>query len=145
MGHSICSSIAGFYSKKNKNNLVIIGDGGFMMNVQELNFIKMKNLPIKIIVINNSSLGNTFADSLIKYKISHANEIKTGYMAPNIKNISKGFDIKYFKIGKNHDTKKIFRQFVNYKSNAILDVIVSKFHRTAELNSLNSEQKTIYL
>ena len=35
----------------------------------------------------------------MKYKISHANEIKTGYMAPNIKNISKGFDIKYYKIG----------------------------------------------
>ena len=145
MGHAICSSIAGHYSKKNKYNLVIIGDGGLMMNVQELNFIKMKKLPIKIIVINNSSLGNTFADSLIKYNISHANEIKTGYMAPDIKKISKGFDIKYFKIGKNYITKKVFKKFMNYKSNAILDVIVSKFHRTAELNSINSEQKAIYL
>ena len=106
MGHAICSSIAGHYSNKNKFNLVIIGDGGFMMNVQELNYIKMKKLPIKIIVINNSSLGNTFADSLMKYKISHANEIKTGYMAPNIRNISKGFDIKYYKINKDNLTKK---------------------------------------
>ena len=145
MGHAICSSIAGHYSNKNKFNLVIIGDGGFMMNVQELNYIKMKNLPIKIIVINNSSLGNTFADSLMKYKISHANEIKTGYMAPNIRNISKGFDIKYYKINKDNLTKKIFTEFKSNKSSAILDVVVSKFHRTAELNLINSDKKIIYL
>ena len=66
-------------------------------------------------------------------------------MAPNIRNISKGFDIKYYTINKDHQTKKIFTEFKNNKSSAILDVVVSKFHRTAELNLINSEEKTIYL
>ena len=52
----------------------------------------------------------------MKYKISHANEIKTGYMAPNIRNISKGFDIKYYKINKDNLTKKIFTEFKSNKS-----------------------------
>ena len=58
MGHAICSSIAGHYSNKNKFNLVIIGDGGFMMNVQELNYINEK-FTDKNYSYKQFSLGNT--------------------------------------------------------------------------------------
>lgn len=37
--------------------LVIAGDGGFQLNIQELDTVVRLNLPIKIVVMNNSSLG----------------------------------------------------------------------------------------
>lgn len=37
--------------------LVIAGDGGIQLNIQEMDTIVRLNLPIKILVINNSSLG----------------------------------------------------------------------------------------
>ena len=60
VGSAICSSIAGYFHNKKIKNIVFIGDGGLMMNIQELSYINLKKLPIKIVVLNNSSLGNTF-------------------------------------------------------------------------------------
>lgn len=40
-----------------RETLVIAGDGGFQLNIQELDTVVRLNLPIKIVVMNNSSLG----------------------------------------------------------------------------------------
>lgn len=50
MGHAICSAVAGYYSKfKKYKQIVFIGDGGFMMNVQELNYIRQKKYLLKLL------------------------------------------------------------------------------------------------
>lgn len=146
MGHAICSSIAGYYSKyKNKKNIVFIGDGGFMMNVQELNYIQKNKLPIKIVVLNNSSLGNTFLGTLERFKKTYGNDEKHGYSVPNIKNISKGFGIKYFKITDDKKIETAFKKFLAKKGNSILEVEVSKFQPTAELHQINSKDLVVNL
>jgi acetolactate synthase-1/2/3 large subunit len=146
MGHAICSGIAGHYVRKNNNkNLVFIGDGGFMMNVQELNYIKTNKIPIKIVVLNNKSLGNTFLGTLQTFKKTYGNDIKTGYCAPNIKNISKGFGFKYFQVSKNNNIDKIFKKFISDKSFSILDVKISKYQPTAELNQIQEESLKVIL
>lgn len=35
----------------------IVGDGGFQMTCQELSVIHEKNLPVKVIILNNEALG----------------------------------------------------------------------------------------
>lgn len=35
----------------------IVGDGGFQMNFQELSVVKERNLPVKVIIVNNEALG----------------------------------------------------------------------------------------
>ena len=146
MGHAICSGIAGHYVRNNNNkNLVFIGDGGFMMNVQELNFIKTNKIPIKIVVLNNASLGNTFLGTLQTFKKTYGNDIENGYCAPNIKNISKGFEFKYFEVSKNKNIGKVFRKFINDKSFSILDVKISKYQPTAELNQIENENLKVII
>lgn len=44
-------------AKNNEKIVLINGDGGFQMNIQELATIASKNLPILIVVLNNSQLG----------------------------------------------------------------------------------------
>jgi acetolactate synthase-1/2/3 large subunit len=146
MGHAICSAIAGHYVRNNNNkNLVFIGDGGFMMNVQELNFIKTNKIPIKIVVLNNASLGNTFLGTLQTFKKTYGSDIENGYCAPNIKNISKGFEFKYFEVSKNSNTDKMFKKFINYKGFSILDVKISKYQPTAELNQIQEENLKVII
>ena len=145
MGHAICSAVAGYYSKfKKYKQIVFIGDGGFMMNVQELNYIRAKKIPIKIIVLNNSSLGNTFLGTLKTFKKTYGNDESTGYVPPNIKNISKGFKIKYFSISNYYEINKKIRKFLKEKNSAILDVKISKYQDTAELDRIKSSEKIIY-
>lgn len=101
--------------------------------------IKSNKIPIKIIVLNNELLGNTFLGTLQTFKKTYGNDIETGYCAPNIKNISKGFEFKYFQVSKNNNIDKIFKKFINDKSFSILDVKISKYQPTAELNQIQDE------
>jgi len=56
MGFALPCSI-GACIASNKRTIAIAGDGGIQMNIQELEVIKRRNLPIKIFVLNNKNLG----------------------------------------------------------------------------------------
>jgi len=56
MGFALPCSI-GACIASSKRTIVIAGDGGIQMNIQELEVIKRRNLPIKIFVLNNKNLG----------------------------------------------------------------------------------------
>ena len=74
-----------------------------------------------------------------------ANDEETGFMAPNIKKLSLGFNIKYFKITEEKFIKKEFKKFRNFKGPAILDVKISKFQPVAELHEIKSKKKQLII
>ena len=53
MGYAI-PAITGAYNAGRKNIVCIVGDGSIMMNIQELQMISAQQIPVKILVINNS-------------------------------------------------------------------------------------------
>lgn len=57
MGFSVPAAIGAKVGAPNREVVVICGDGGFYMNIQELATISYYRLPIKIVVINNGHLG----------------------------------------------------------------------------------------
>ena len=57
MGFSVPGAIGAKVVRPEKRVVSVSGDGGFMMNVQELATVKKYGLPITFIVMNNNSLG----------------------------------------------------------------------------------------
>jgi acetolactate synthase-1/2/3 large subunit len=57
MGYSLPASIGACFAANKKPITCIIGDGGFKMNVNELETIVRHDLPIKIFIINNHEFG----------------------------------------------------------------------------------------
>jgi len=57
MGFSVPAAIGAKVGAPDRDVVVICGDGGFYMNIQELATIAYYRLPIKIVVINNGHLG----------------------------------------------------------------------------------------
>ncbi len=57
MGFSIPASIGAQIAMPDELVVSIVGDGGFMMSSSELATIEQYDIPVKIILINNSSLG----------------------------------------------------------------------------------------
>ena len=53
MGFGIPAAIGGCLASGKKRTVCIEGDGGFIMNIQELETVKRLNLPIKFFVLNN--------------------------------------------------------------------------------------------
>jgi len=57
MGFSVPAAIGAQVGAPDRNVVVICGDGGFYMNIQELATISTYQIPVKIVVINNGHLG----------------------------------------------------------------------------------------
>ena len=57
MGCGLPYAIGYCIAAGNKPVYCIAGDGGFQMNIQELETVKRENLPIKMFILNNRVLG----------------------------------------------------------------------------------------
>jgi acetolactate synthase-1/2/3 large subunit len=126
MGYSIGAGVGASYACPNKEVFSLIGDGSFMMNVQEMQFLKHHNLNLKIIIFDNQGLGNTKLGTEANFDgRTHANNSAYGYYPPNIKDIINSYKIKYFKLNKNNNINKSLNLLTKYKGNAVLHVEVS--------------------
>lgn len=95
MGYAIPAIIGSYYASETKKLICIVGDGGFMMNLQELQVIKREKIPVMIIVINNYGLG------MIEdyHKVAFNNRFvgsKWGYEAVDLKKTAAAFNIDYY-------------------------------------------------
>lgn len=98
MGYSLPAAIGAYYANK---GLVISfnGDGGIQMNIQELQFIAREKLPIKIIIMNNNSLGMISHFQEMYFNSNYAFTIENeGYSNPDFRKISEAYGLNYLLI-----------------------------------------------
>lgn len=105
MGYSLPAAIGSCFAFGIKPIVSISGDGGFQINIQELQTIVRNNLPIKIVIMNNHSLGmiRQFQDS---YFNSCYQSTVWGYNSPDFSKIAEAYGIESFSIDKNEDIEK---------------------------------------
>lgn len=106
MGYSLPASIGAAYASKNPV-ICFCGDGGFQMNIQELQMIARDKLPVKIILINNKSLGmiRHFQEMYFNDNYSQTVEGK-GYSSPNFKSVIKSYGIDFYNYEEHKDNLK---------------------------------------
>ncbi|MFA5855984.1 MAG: biosynthetic-type acetolactate synthase large subunit [Candidatus Pacearchaeota archaeon] len=57
MGYGLPAAIGAYFTKSNKEIILIDGDGSFQMNMQELGTVVQNKIPLKMFVINNGLWG----------------------------------------------------------------------------------------
>ncbi len=94
MGYSLPAAIGAQLANPDKTVYCFIGDGGFQMNIQELQTIVNYRLPIKIVIQNNFGYGiiKQFQDAYFEGRHFATG---VGYSQPNFGNIAEAFGIKY--------------------------------------------------
>lgn len=94
MGCSLPYAVGASIALKEKV-FCITGDGGFQMNIQELETVRRENLPVKIFVLNNRVLGKI---SETQYKDNQGRYAQTtkdsGYSVPDFEKISRAYGIR---------------------------------------------------
>jgi acetolactate synthase-1/2/3 large subunit len=99
MGTGLAETIGSYASHMYKKYVTIIGDGSFLMNIQDLQSIFQYQVPTIILVINNNgylAIRNTQRDFLSgKYYGTHPD---WGLVMPSIELIARGFKIDYLKV-----------------------------------------------
>lgn len=92
MGFALPASIGASLSANKKAVVAIIGDGCMQINIQELQTIVRNKLPVKIIVINNESLGMITQFQQSYFEERYQSTI-WGYTAPNFEKIGLAYGI----------------------------------------------------
>ncbi|WP_373117805.1 thiamine pyrophosphate-binding protein [Holdemania massiliensis] len=120
MGYSLPAAIGAYYALK-KPVLSFNGDGGFQMNIQELQFISKQKLPIKIVVFNNHALGmirhfqEMYFDSRYTQTLSAG-----GYFNCNLKKIAEAYDIPY----RQYETGESINTCINQEGPYLIEVVL---------------------
>lgn len=112
MGYAIPAGI-GLALNSKRNVLCISGDGGFQMNIQEIETIIRNDLPITILILNNQSLGmiTEFQDTVFESR-NFGTKSGNGYSNPDFIGImsSYGFEAVKFKLDDLSDLSSCLRR-----------------------------------
>ena len=127
MGYALPASIGAAFAINKKQLVCIDGDGGFQLNIQELQTVKYYNLPIKIFIMNNRSMGiiKQFQDL---YFDSHyyASSPPYGYSAPDFVQVAKAYGIEAFAIKKPGEIKDGIQKALRHDGPILCDVYIDE-------------------
>lgn len=134
MGYSLPAAIGASIACK-KDVYCFNGDGGIQMNIQELQFIVRENLPVKIVVLNNSSLGmiRHFQELYFDNNSFMTNQ-GHGYSSPCFAKIANAYGIPSISVDMNSIEKS--KKFLAENRACLLEVMVG--------NPTYLEPKSIY-
>jgi acetolactate synthase-1/2/3 large subunit len=127
MGYEIPAAIGAAFAYKEGNVICLAGDGSIQMNLQDLQTVVYHNLPIKIIVINNSGYHsmrltqNNLFKGLSKIGIGpESNDL--GF--PDMAKIAEAYDIPYYSICETSKVSDVLSTFLAETGYAMCEVFV---------------------
>jgi len=132
MGFGVPAAIGACLASDKQETICIDGDGGFVMNMQELELVNRYKLPIKFFILNNDGYGsikttqtNHFNGRLV------ASDPSSGLTLPEISKIADAFNIPYIKIFDNDMLCHLMEKVLDTEGPLIVEVMIDPNHRTA--------------
>lgn len=101
MGYSMPVAIGLNFTDVRHRTYCLCGDGGFHISLQALGIIAQYHLPIKVIIMNNVSLGMITQFQHLYFKDNMVGTTKEGgYIVPSFKEMVKAYGIQYARMTK---------------------------------------------
>ena len=123
MGFALPAAIGASLARDKKPVVLIAGDGGFQLNIQELQTIVRNKLPIKLVVLNNKSLGmiRQFQDNYFegRYQSTY-----WGYSAPDFTAIAAAYGINSKTIAMTDDIDSALSALWEHEGSFLLQVMI---------------------
>ena len=132
MGFSFAGGLgAAVAADKSKNVVCVIGDGGFNMNIQELQTLVNYDIPLKTIIMNNHIYGITKAFQVTNFEGRMEACGPIGYNPPNFVDIVNAYKIPTMIVDDGSDYEKVreqIREFLNHKGPIVMDLNCHEYH-----------------
>lgn len=121
MGYDLPSAIGAALASPGQVSLCIVGDGSFLMNIQELASLAERALPVKILLLNNSRLGIVSQFQ----RITWGSDPTTGHFpSPDFVAIARGFGIAAERLEKRGEMDGALADFWTAGGPVLLEVII---------------------
>lgn len=124
LGCAMVKAIGAYYAT-NKTVICFIGDQGFQMNIQELQYISQHQLPIFIVILNNKVSGMIRDKEITGYNAKFLHSTSgSGYQIPNLKEVAVLYHMEYTEL----DTRSINEDAISLDFNTprILNLLINE-------------------
>lgn len=136
IGSALPMAIGASFAKPDKIVIAIVGDGGFQLNIQELQTIFHHTLPIKIVMLNNDGYGmiKQFQE---QYMGSRFQSSGIGYSNPNFQSVVSAYKIRSRKINSNDEISWYVNELLSDRLPRFLEVNIDPSARALPKLSVN--------
>lgn len=123
MGFGLPAAMGAQIGKKDEKVISISGDGGFQMTIQELGTIAQYNIPVKIVVLNNSFLGmvRQWQEMFFDRRYSF-----TEMTNPDFVKIVDGYGIPAKRVSERADLQDALQTMYDHDGPYFMEVVVEK-------------------
>lgn len=123
MGYGMGASIGAFMGCPNKKVFLITGDGSFHMNMNEMVTLKSYNIPVIIMVFNNTVLGMVRQWQKLFYdrRFSETDP----HRATDFVQAAKSFGIEGMRVLKSEDIKPTLEKAISLNAPVLIDFCIS--------------------
>ena len=123
MGFCMPAAIGATFGAPDRTVLAFFGDGGFQMNIQELGTIMENQAPVKMIVMNNTWLGNVRQWQQMMFQSRYS---CTHMMNPDYSKIAAAYGIPYRLVTDRKELKDAVAQMLKAKGPFLLEAAVEE-------------------
>jgi acetolactate synthase-1/2/3 large subunit len=127
MGFGLPAAIGAQLAAPKATVVSIVGDAGFQMTLQELSVIHELNLPIKVVIVNNQSLGMVRQWQEIFYEKRYSHSLIPNQ--PDFVKLAEAYNIKGFRAKSEEEAVRVLKEAFSTNEPVLLD-----FHVTADEN-----------
>lgn len=125
MGYSLPAALGAKLAVKDELVVNFVGDGSFLMNIQELMTASSYGIKVINIILNNSFLGmvRQWQSMFYEERFSNTNLSKQ----PDFISIAKGFDCEAYNVSTKDEFKNAFVSALKSSKTSILNVAIDKY------------------
>ena len=124
MGYGLPASIGGCLGSGSRRTISVDGDGGFVMNIQELEVVRRLRLPIKYFVLNNNGYASIRASQGGYFKQTIGCDPDSGLTLPDISALATAFGLPVRRIDGKADLRQAIDEALALQGPVVCEVMV---------------------
>jgi len=132
MGSGLPAAIGACIAAGRRRTICTEGDGGFQMNIQELETLRRLDLPVKFFVINNDAYASirSMQNNHFAGRVAAADS-RSNLTLPDLSKIAAAYGIPSERINNNGDIRRDIRRVLEIEGPVLCELIVSPDEATS--------------
>lgn len=132
MGFGLPAAIGACLASGCKTTVCLNGDGGFQLNIQELETLHRLKLPIKIFYLNNQGYGSIRATQRNYFNGRYVcSDVSSGLTLPDIIKVAGAYGITTRRITSHENIREIVNETLSIKGPVVCEVMIEQDLPTA--------------
>ena len=127
MGYALPASIGAALATGKERIICIDGDGGFQMNIQELQTVAHYKLPVKIFILNNRCYGIIRQFQDVYFGGGHEASVpEKGYSSPDFLKVANAYGLASERIDSHKNLREKIRSVLSRPGAVLCDVLIKE-------------------